>query len=78
MYQSRTRQARPSSYRLLRGLLSANLSAVKELDQAAAKIAAAVVFKQHDLPTTTHYLQQCLSELLHAGIIEIGPEYHDL
>ena len=45
---------------------------MKELDQAAAVIAAAFQANQQI------NLELCLSELLHAGIIEIGPEYHGM
>ena len=56
--------------RLLTGSSPAILLPVKELDQAAAVIAAAFQASQQI------NLELCLSELLHAGIIEIGPEYH--
>ena len=59
--------------RLLTGSSSAILSSVKELDQAAAIISTTIRAK---LGVAT--LEQYLNELLHAGIIEIGPEYHGM
>ena len=58
---------------MLPALMPVTLSAVNELRQAAAIIAAVIA----TTPSEASYLERSLSELLHAGIIEIGPEYHD-
>ena len=60
------------------GRQPAILSTVKELDQAAAAIVDHLRAKHSCTASCILHLELCLSELLHAGIIEIGPKYHDM